>query len=619
MASLQEYKLAEIAGQLAKVKEVFVSTSNPDYGTFASVWDLLSGGMITDADLAANQQTDSWWKKYASNPSTTPLKAFEAAAKKVEISHKAFLSLKGLGLTYPQLALAGPDALQALSGLTVLVKNGQVTAQEAAIYVGATYPGLASANFSSIYVKLGQTALSNTQSAAQGVAEAFQGGASVQEKVLEQAVEQQAETAKGGGPAQFSITPKELPAGATIADFNEVVTDLADQLQAALGKIANGAIKFQPDSISGEAIKQGSLSVGKLNGKQFSSTFQEFPGPEQAIILHIAPDDVADRWITSTITTDYVGPGRIWRVTKYQLPPNWKPSLGPLRYRICTSDMRFGLMACRMLDAVTTDAKATDWALYYGIILRDVPYFGERPPSRMLYFDQGRMSPASLVGINDGASGGAGTGSTNTKRLFEQELVADFVTTPPTLYTSFVGAVTGALTPPASFLQEIEGLSAQLIMGRTAQEVSGELNGMRSPNWAYLGGSSTGHVLTTPEGIEVEPPCPAAVHIKANSSQTACRTKDGYTPTTALLGSDNVFDGIPIVYEDCERLRASSSAFSVVIRVHPHLEYGPGSSTTFSSIYLTPPNQTKAGTWHTFGVKAVPTNGRIFQMDIVVV
>ena len=529
----------------------------------------------------------------------------------------------------------GVTAVYAIGGLRYLIQVGAITAREAEAFLVTKYPdaGFTGGSFNDVRVLPGYGGQDNEDKSEPA------GSPDDEKSPVEKAREiQEVQQDVRGGALVPAVSPagnlpiylREVPDSIPEAEeLQSVLEDFARQVQITISKVANGAINLQPNSIDGRVVRPGSLPYTALDPIDAQSALQEFPDADQAIILRITPDPVVDVWAEDGDTLQtasgikYTGPRRVWRVSNVSVPPGFKPTLGPLRYRIVVDKMRLGIGSVRYKDpGIVTGNESHE--IRYGIVIRGIPGFYGRPVSRILYCDNQSYSPSSLKYQDPGVT----APDVSPGALFEKTAETKFQTDPPTLYSSFADAAVGgdgAEIPDQTYLDNIDGMTFMLINGRTAEEVYAQLNSLPSVYNAHIGGRGAGPGESCPSGLDVTSLTTAGLVVASPGApfSVAPRTLDGYTttgsiPTTAfsLTGAAAAVtqEGVPFLMRDCERLRIQDGRFAVQVQVWPPRVSNWVTSSNGADNYGRHPSH-----WYTRGVDLDKKNDRQVAIDIVVV
>lgn len=408
-----------------------------------------------------------------------------------------------------------------------------------------------------------------------------------------QRVKQESGTAPSFGPLDESaIQIDSLPEAYDSDEIQQGLDTAMLRVNARLGSLRNGNIEYQPHTIPGEAMVPGSVSFASLDPKAVREALNGFPGPEDAITLRVAPVGGTDTWIESS---GVKGPGRVWRVTSAQLPADFAPGPGPIRYRVISPGMRFPVCATE----ITADpvAAPTEVGIHYGFVLAGIPSFGQQ---------FGQIIGSQWVG--DGPTSYATEETTaegdwnDTPTIFEDQPRAAF----ETVQRAFMEPLgnDAFLSPSLSDALVARGFLFGLIKGRTAQEVFQELctrSTLTGARWVTDGALEG---VSVPRGTTVRPMTSAQVV----NSQTGTNTLDVHVEGDDLSGLTTVVEGVPFLYRDCRKLVATQSTFSMMVMVDLDRTVSIGTSDTFAN----------PAAWHQFGLKTVQEQGREWQVDVIV-
>jgi hypothetical protein len=525
----------------------------------------------------------------------------------------------------------GVTAVYAIGAVRYLVQIGRITPEQAEGFLVTKYPeaGFTGGSFNDVRLLPGYEAQGDTKkSMAQGDPE--EGTVVEKAKEVQDAVAEArggtlvpAVSPAGNLPIFLRQVPEEIPAS---QELQEVLDDLTRQVQLNISKVANGRINLQPGSIDGSVIKPGTLAYSALDPIDAQSRLQEFPDPSQAILCRITPDPVLDVWaedednLQTATGQKFNGPRRVWRVSSFDVPSGFKPTLGPLRYRLIVDDVQFGMGSVRYTDPGVTNQHE----IRYGIVIRGLPGFHGRPVDRILYCGYTGFSPSSLNYVSNGVT----VPDVSPDALFEKTAETKFRVNPPTMYTSFFDANVGGdllEVPDQDYLDDIDGLTFMLVNGRTAEEVYAQLNSLPSVFNAHIGGKGAGPGDSCPSGLEITSLAGSSVTVISPSGLSTLlnRTFDGYTTvdplaTTAFsltgAAAPVVVEGVPFLMRDCERMRITDERFAVQVMVWPPRTLNYFVNANGALNYGRHPSH-----WYTRGVRIDKQNDRQVAIDIVVV
>lgn len=528
----------------------------------------------------------------------------------------------------------GVNAVFDLTGLTYLVQVGAITPEQAEAFLLTKYPsaGFTGGSFGDVRPLVvpeddGKAEPAGSPEDEKGVVERGQEAREIQQDIGGGSL-----VAADASPGSIPIRVGEVPT--TIPDSDElqrVLEDTTRQVQRAVSRVQNGQLRLQANSIDGRVIIPGSLPYSAMDPIDAQTRLQEFPGPEQAITLRIVPDPVLDDWaededdLQTSSGLRFKGPRRVWRVASVSAGPEYRPTLGPVRYRIITNEMRFGIGSVRYKDpgkVVGLDSHE----IRYGIVIRGIPSYFGRPVNRILYCDYESFSPSALKWQDPGVTTPNLTGPTT---LFEETAENKFNVAPPTLYSAFSDATVGGdggEIPDQEYLDNIDGFTFMLINGRTAEEVYAQLNSLPSTINAHIGGRGAGPGDSCPASLEVTSITTGGVVVAGAGAPTVPVSRTlkvfdppaGGGPSTAFslsgAAAPVVQEGVPFLMEDCERLRIKDDTFAVQVQVWPPRVSNWLSSSNGADNYGRHPSH-----WHLRGVDLDKQNDRRIGIDIVVV
>lgn len=475
-----------------------------------------------------------------------------AAQKAQSIAKKAGL--------FDAAVAAGGSALYDVYALSKLVGLGKVSPAEATAFLNEKYPNQKWS--SAKWGAQGSSAAASTAAAIGGsttgaqTIQALQSAALDVQKTVTQGTAYEPVPTPAVAAAVF-IDP--LPKTYSQDKVQAVIQSIVDQVSASLGDLSS-KLQFGPGSIPGSAITPGTLPPSAFNPSKLIKYVSLLPGPEDAILIEIAPSQTMDRWV---VGSTYRGPGRIWSVVGVTYPPNFKPKPGPTRYRVVTAGAKFTVMSVR-LDPSNDYGVDGDppFECRYGIVIEGLEHFLGRVPIGVWALSTGD-SPVALASVLDKAGGG-GTGFATdffSNRLFHTRAKATYQ---DATFPSFTAIGSGSLAPSASDWQECEGFTVMLVSGTTDEEVYQQMNTLDC-----IGQSITreapGPADSVPGGLVASPPATPSVY-RWNGSSGLNADYHGLAETDDLSTYNRIAQGIPFRYEDCERLVATDTRFSVVIQ-----------------------------------------------------
>lgn len=397
-----------------------------------------------------------------------------------------------------------------------------------------------------------------------------------------------------------------------VNQLDDKILELCEREPAATTQVVQAAPRPAP----GEPIGVGRTIVGSLSGSAIPLV--GVPGPDEAVILRVAPDSRRDRWISSTVSsTVYEGPGRIWNVQRVE---GNAPARGPARYRLIYDKMLFGVLGVRFLDQFSDFALDNDgqsgsrWEVTYGLILSGIPKPGVRIPFRVST-DFMNSPPSSMVGLNLGSTANWLSGSTV---FFDSEATTKYDSAPRTLFFEQRDpnvASVGWMHPTkesANYVSDVQGIVTVPITSRSPEDVYAQVNSLFSENSASIGGNSHGPSGSSPQGESAISACPSSALAVSSASQLVART------SATLVGTDKVAEGIPVRYADCLSLTPEADTMSVILYLNPPrvLEWRSFSDTS-TGMFAAATNDMLPATWHTTGVVLDKPSDRFLEIDLI--
>lgn len=459
-------------------------------------------------------------------------------------------------------------------------------------------------------------------------------------------------------------------------NMSESLRRIADDTTQSLNTIANGGVSFAPGSLPGSVLRMGSIPVDRIDPVGLGFALRDMPGPDQAITLILAHDQEVDRWATYGGDTTQIpsvpavaslrGPGRVWKVIGVDFPPGYTPAPGPIRYRLVTAGMRFGLFsiahAATDYSPYTNDGLEALW-MEYGIVIRGIPNLLNRTPQAILYTAALGLSSHSQL-YNGVAQLLRTLPSSITYSRDDVFPFEDTSTTTGPIQTQFrmaAGIGGGAQNnrgiryfnelegySPADAVQpdtnagsagtDLRGWRFNLLTGTTVKDVYAQLHSKFSPtNLTMLAGHEAGQTASYPNhlghqfyktnndqlGVYVDSPVTPGLFVVTDSLSPSLNLEGRHLRVTStsggggtnILEDDLWTEGCPFLFSDCQRLVADLDEFSVVVRpAFWHAKIGPGS--------VGPPrssHQLSPAAWHLVGLETFENNDRIWGVDIVVV
>jgi hypothetical protein len=499
----------------------------------------------------------------------------------------------------------------AQSALLQLVKKGKVTQQEAALFLAEKYAdvkwGLA---------QWGDQASSKAkQAASNSLATAPLLGPQTFADVQKlSATIQQAQPDVQAITKLSPIILDALPDQPTGNDIQLILESLTKQITAAIGQVASKT-SWAANSIPGTAIIPGTLPPSAINPKKLAEFVSRLPGPDDAIVLNIAPSQSMDRNYVGVAAPYNKGPGRVWTVTGVaSYPANFQPKSGPTRYRIASAGQKFSVMSMRMSPTNNFGANALPLIeTRYGMLLSGIPHWFGRPPVAIMVLSSGDQ-PTSLASFTD-YGGGSATHFPGTNKLFHTRADKTYrqVTFPS--FTAFGSGPGGGqqLVPASTDWRECTGFEVALVSGMDDEAVYQQLNTLDCVGQT-ISRECVGPNATYPPGNVAACAAPPSLYAWDGSvgSGFVLNFQDQTNTLVAAVGNNlqhRIAQGVPFRYEDCAKLVANSSTFAVVVQ--------PGF--TRSASMLTAGNYWSGlEDWGTVGVKLDGTSPRDWGIDIIV-
>lgn len=518
--------------------------------------------------------------------------------------------LKDAGFTVDELQRYGAAFTHDAYIVAFLISSGKVNSREANAFLAQKYPDLRYSGERFGDVRGGEAAANAIDSAAKptGDPEAKTTAQSARDEQVRAGIGSPNSNPTNGIPVQYTMQTPRVPDVYDPKQMGKALRDLAEQTSLAITAVANGAVRFQPNSIPGHVLAPGSVNAAKLDPVSLARTYRDLPGPDQAIILRLAPDYATDRafQFSDGTNTDAQrsGPGRVWRVVNATYPQDFNPTPGPQRYRLVVKDLRFGVFSLLQETAFNTGAVN----VRYGLVIRDIPTYLQRIPSAILYTGFEGDTPTSLVADNINVAIGGG----NVTKLFHGtgtlagRAYDQFVTSAALAWEPFGS---GALLPTAAELANVEGVNFMLVTGRSAEEVYAQMNSASSQNYARINGDSRGPTASCPPGTAMDSPFPANLSRRNAATSTSQLETDAMTTIGRGL---QWLEGAPMDYASCQRLRATNDYFSVALQL-------AFVKTIAFSYYSGGGNVESVAVWDTLGVRSTESNNRDLAIDIVVV
>lgn len=502
----------------------------------------------------------------------------------------------GTGLNYNEFVgtREGEALVTNLLELKQLVKSGKITANEAVAYIGQRFEGryrFSSEVFGSSQAAV-QIAAAIDDRTVPGTEEELR---QKEEEQRNQLLLRQSQLHRQTSFQGSQLTIGRIPDGPLQGrDVRNVLADLADQVSVQITSLRSGQINFAPNSINGEMLQPGSIAAEKLHLSSALNDLREWPGPDQAVLLEVARSPSLDRWSeTGAIPAPggsqvFRGPGRVWSVTGFRLPPGFLPKPGPMRYRIVQPGMEFGVCSVNASEEIV-----------YGMVLEGLPNFFGRPPSAILAAVSPFDECTRLVA------------NTTIQTLYHGRAQGDFANQPPNLLEIY-GKITGATYRPVTAeLETFEGFHIGLITGNGPYEVYARLCGRYlAANLSGIAGDPAPSMVSVPPGRlrRMRPLTRAIITDGANV------VRDELVNPLVNPFTGTVRRGVPFTYNDCLALAPTvgpRGRFAVSIEVLMDV-VAPGTGVGLG-------DGANPGVWWKNGVRVVEDNLRKAGVDIIVV
>jgi len=501
------------------------------------------------------------------------------------------------------------DLFRLVGQLRDLLGRGSLSLEEANAYFNGiyNYEGL----FTSLPSSRARQAANQTEV---DLVEEGQTQADVARVVSEES--QAAQAVQGSGGLQAAtIEIGQLPDQYRLDAVTGVMREAFDQVEQQIAAIRAGRVAFAPNSIDGSVIRSGTIRSVKLDPLDVSQRLQQWPTDLEAIEVAIDQDTGVDRWHSAGDLTYNAGgahrtrgPGRVWRARELRLPPSYRrPTGGPMRYRVVQPQLELGLMSITRIDESGLHAGHADarYRLRYGIVIRGLRYFGDRPPTSIL---------SAWVGAHPASQNATFSNTNNllgTPQLFDGAARTAFNNRASTLLVPFAKLASAQIAPTPLIVDACRGFQFGLITGETWRDTYGQLNGSRSSYGRLTGGAQP----TWADGEQTDREAPAsAVVVTAESG-----TPNSATYRTGSLASDEegVINGVPFSPEDCGVLAPNlqSRTFSIVVEARlDHVQVG----STIAGWLNSSTRDMRPGAWWTSGVRVAPAGQRRTLIDVVV-
>lgn len=524
--------------------------------------------------------------------------------------------LTGSTLTFNEAGQLGPRyAVATLVGqLRELTRRGTISTEEANAYFASIYGyvGL----FTSIPTSRSQRAAQATEV---DLIEQQQTLGDVAQVVSSEQAAVQAATGTGGlQPVQIGLD--QLPQTYNPDALAQVMRSSLDEIEVRLGELRAGKIAFAPGSLDGSVLRAGTVASTKLRADDLSGKVQQWPTEFEALEVSIDHDPSVDRWVDSGSlafaggSRNVRGPGRVWRARQLRLPPNYRrPTGGPMRYRLVTPGMEFGLMSITRIDDGTVEASdpAATYHLAYGIVVRGIRYFGDEPPSHIAALWVG-AHPAECE-----SQSGSPPFTAGTPQLFNGAARLVYDTGGYSLLAPFNRLSSSSRAPTAAHIDGHSGFRFGLITGQDWREVFPQLNG-RPNAYGQLTGSPGPRLASTsqrvgPLSVEDEAPCPASVLTGLGAGPMVAT----YAADTIAGTTETVIQGVPFRPQDCRALAPDRGAKTFSVLIEPRLDRIVDGTQMGTWVGATTRDM-RVGAWWTSGVRVVPVGLRRTLIDIVV-
>lgn len=547
------------------------------------------------------------------------LDKWAAAAKQVGLLTQIDVTVKDFkkivaGQALKGIALASAQQLTDIGGLLQAVKAGVVTAQEASAYLSTKYPGT---NWSG-----GVWGDQGAAAAAVKAVDASQAAEDSPDFTPPEEVAQIAQSNQAAGASQGSgSTPAtssllsgigELPSNYDPLVIQDEIDQFTQKVSFALLDVQQGNIAFKANTIPGGALVPGTVQPQKLDPLAMREYLSQSPGPNLAVKIAHTRSSTIDRWVKGSA---YEGPGRVLRTNRVTYPQGLIPSPGPARFRIITPGMQFGVMSIMHVDGSGSVSGSPDMTARYGVVLANIPHLLGRVPQQIVGVWEGE-APVALAAIEGNVGGYSAV-----PPLFHTKATSLYDTTAPFPFvTAYNESGNSTLTPNRDADYGLcRGFDVSLITGVTGDEVYRQLNTRQSRMGVALGETAHGPSTTIPPLQHLEPtgnksteetlssPAPASV-VRWNGSTSTGVKYAGLTESSSLDVEDKLVQGVPFAYDDCRRLVATDTEFSVVIQPRFQKQITPAGGATWST-----PDR-----WWQVGVQTVGPSGRTWAVDIII-
>ncbi len=477
----------------------------------------------------------------------------------------------------------GPTVAPERLALSALVRSGRVTQQEADEYLAAAYPAQ---RFS------GGRFGDREQSVAEG------------DRLSLESIQRASEANPTVGvEAASPLRVGRLPENYDQPQVQDALEGLAEEVSSRLRVLTTRPPSFPAHSLDGKALAPGSVPVDALEQRELGKAIS-WPSEDEAIEVDLRQSVTMDRFVRRA-SNGVSGPGRIWEA-KVSPGVGSRVGSGPTRYRLIRAGQRFGVMSCRLPPDADMAATSTPGILFqYGIVIRSIPHYLGRIPSRILAVQAVGDSPTSFRTVFDLAGGGAAWTSGGTTRDFWwNRTTSEHLTLAPYPFADAFGADAN-LYPAGANLRDIEGFTFQLVTGRDSGEVFRQICSRATVGRALkMDGHGPGASL--PSGLRMEAPTVASAVDWVNPAYT--HRVETYDLTTA---GTKLAIGLPFSYDDCAALAPTDTHFSVVVQA-----VGEKLLSQSGLVSLATPEE-----WHRNGLRLTETvAGRLrnWALDVIV-
>jgi len=444
------------------------------------------------------------------------------------------------------------------------------------------------------------------------------------------------QSATGGEPVvqRTLLQTLDVPDDAEGEEVAQALRNLADQVQLELNSLASGeSLALQKSSLDGRTIIPGTLPPNALNLKDFDFELQGLPRQSEAIELNLAKDQALDRWLEGPNTR---GPGRVQRVESVSVPPDFRPGLGAIRYRIVDVGSTFGPLWVQPTETnINASGVENGWGsqmeVVYGAVITGIPNFLLGSRRRLLRLDYVGESVSPL-----GVRNASGTPSwiKNNPGTFEQVVDSVWVDASRTRFSSSYNSALQSfsskqfLNPEFQFgtdehpyLTSVQGFGVQILAGPTVEECFPQVAGREHPNVASFRSSPLGEAATIPPGLEHDCPAGLAAATRWDNGQTAqvfaADWGGGGYPT--IGDATKVTTGVPFLLSDVQQMVSSRDTFSIVIQLLPARRITSSFVKQLLSGGASIGDEFRPGSWPEIEIEVDPLEGRTLAVDMLVV